>query len=66
MLERGFVLVHDSEGAAITSADAAREAGSVALRFRDGEVGARVESDAARPRGTRAKPKAPKTQGRLL
>jgi hypothetical protein len=44
-----------------------RDAGSVALRFRDGEVGARVESDAARPARGKAKPSPPpKTQGRLL
>jgi exodeoxyribonuclease VII large subunit len=66
ILDRGFVLVHDADGAAITSADAARDAGSVALRFRDGEVGARVESDAVRPPRAKAKPAAPKTQGRLL
>jgi exodeoxyribonuclease VII large subunit len=67
VLERGFVLVHDTDGAAVTSAGAAREAGSVALRFRDGEVGARVESDAARPSKAKAKPMpAAKTQGRLL
>jgi exodeoxyribonuclease VII large subunit len=65
VLERGFVLVHDSDGAAITSAQDAKDAGSVSLRFRDGEVGARVESDAARPRSAKAKP-VPKTQGRLL
>ena len=67
VLERGFVLVHDAEGAAITSAEAAHEAGSVSLRFRDGEVGARVETDSARPARAKAKPAvAPKTQGRLL
>jgi exodeoxyribonuclease VII large subunit len=67
VLERGFVLVHDSDGAAVTSAEAARNAGSVALRFRDGEVGARVESDAARPRSAKSKAAPPpKTQGRLL
>jgi exodeoxyribonuclease VII large subunit len=67
VLDRGFVLVHDSDGAAVTSAEAAREAGNVALRFRDGEVGARVESDTARPRAAKTKPGgAPKTQGRLL
>jgi exodeoxyribonuclease VII large subunit len=67
VLERGFVLVHDAEGAAVTSAEAAREAGHVGLRFHDGEVGARVESDAARPSRTKAKPAPPpKSQGRLL
>jgi exodeoxyribonuclease VII large subunit len=67
VLERGFALVHDAEGAAITSVEGARDAGSVALRFRDGEVGARVESDAARPTRGKSKPSPPpKTQGRLL
>jgi exodeoxyribonuclease VII large subunit len=68
VLERGFVLVHDDSGAAVTSVEAAQQAGSVALRFHDGEVGARVESDAARPsRSGKGKPAAAtKTQGRLL
>jgi exodeoxyribonuclease VII large subunit len=68
VLERGFVLVHDADGAAVTSADAARASGSVALRFHDGEVGARVETESARPSRpakTKAGPAA-KTQGRLL
>jgi hypothetical protein len=60
------VLVHDAHGAAVTSAEAARDAGSVALRFHDGEVGARVESDAVRPRGKAKPAPAAKTQGRLL
>ena len=66
VLERGFVLVHDVQGAAVTSAEGARDAGSVALRFRDGEVGARVEGDAVRPRGKSKTPTPAKTQGRLL
>src|SRR5690606_3625799 len=40
VLERGFVLVHDAAGHAVISAADAREAGQVALRFHDGEVGA--------------------------
>jgi exodeoxyribonuclease VII large subunit len=66
VLERGFVLVHDADGAAVASAEGARDAGSVALRFHDGEVGARVESDAVRPRSKSKPSTPPKTQGRLL
>ena len=60
VLDRGFALVRDAQGLAVTSAMEARAAGSVTLRFGDGEVGARIEGD------RKAKPKAPKEQGRLL
>ena len=42
-LARGYALVEDRAGEPVTSATAAREAGVVGLRFRDGRVGARVE-----------------------
>ncbi len=68
VLERGFVLVHDPAGRAVTSAAAAQRERALALRFGDGEVGVRVEAEAARPaksgRPTRAKPPGP--QGSLL
>jgi exodeoxyribonuclease VII large subunit len=46
-LERGYALVEDRDGALITSAEQARAAGALALRFHDGRVRADVE-DAAR------------------
>jgi len=68
VLERGFVLVHDAEGRAVTSADEARAAGSIALRFRDGEVAAQVDGRdlPTRPRKAAKADKPPKEQGRLL
>jgi exodeoxyribonuclease VII large subunit len=42
-LERGYALVERGDGALVTSASAAREAGDVRLRFADGTVGARIE-----------------------
>jgi exodeoxyribonuclease VII large subunit len=42
-LARGYALVEDRAGEPVTSATAAREAGAVGLRFRDGRVGARIE-----------------------
>jgi exodeoxyribonuclease VII large subunit len=46
-LERGYALVEDRDGALITSAEQARAAGALELRFHDGRVRADVE-DAAR------------------
>lgn len=46
-LERGYALVEAPDGALITSAEQARAAGTLALRFHDGRVRADVE-DAAR------------------
>ena len=68
VLERGFVQVHDAEGRAVTSADEARAAGSVGLRFRDGEVAAQVDGRdlPTRPRKAAKADKPPKEQGRLL
>ncbi|HJS33261.1 MAG TPA: exodeoxyribonuclease VII large subunit [Alphaproteobacteria bacterium] len=68
VLERGFVLVHDPDGRAVTSAATARRERELALRFGDGEIGVRVEAEAARPaketRPRRSKP--PGSQGSLL
>jgi exodeoxyribonuclease VII large subunit len=52
-LKRGFVLVEDAGGALVASAERARAAGRLALRFADGRVRANVEDaryddDAAR------------------
>jgi len=44
-LERGYALVEDPDGALVTSAAAAREAGRVSMRFRDDRVRARIEDD---------------------
>ncbi|HUE25699.1 MAG TPA: exodeoxyribonuclease VII large subunit [Solirubrobacteraceae bacterium] len=41
-LARGYALVEDREGAPLASAAAAREAGELGLRFRDGTVPAKV------------------------
>jgi exodeoxyribonuclease VII large subunit len=45
-LARGYALVEDRAGEVVTSAEAARTAGALALRFRDGRVRASVEDDA--------------------
>jgi exodeoxyribonuclease VII large subunit len=47
-LARGWSIVEDEAGAVVTSAAAARAAGAVHLRFRDGRVRARVEDEEAR------------------
>jgi exodeoxyribonuclease VII large subunit len=44
-LERGYALVTDRGGGLVTSADAARAAGAVALRFGDGAVDATICGD---------------------
>jgi exodeoxyribonuclease VII large subunit len=68
VLDRGFVLVHDAAGHSITSAEEARAAGAVDLRFRDGEVAAQVDGPSVqpRPRKTAKTAKPAKEQGRLL
>jgi exodeoxyribonuclease VII large subunit len=42
-LERGYALVRDADGELVTGADAARDAGSVAIGFHDGEVPATID-----------------------
>ena len=44
-LERGYALVQDRAGEVLTTADAARSAGRLALRFADGAVDADVRDD---------------------
>ncbi|HEY7608053.1 MAG TPA: exodeoxyribonuclease VII large subunit, partial [Alphaproteobacteria bacterium] len=52
VLDRGYALVRDAAGEPVTSAAAAKPGADIAIRFRDGEVGARVTSGraAAAPR----------------
>ncbi len=45
-LERGYALVEDAGGSVVTSAAAARAAGSVRLRFSDAAVAATIDEDA--------------------
>jgi exodeoxyribonuclease VII large subunit len=44
-LERGYALVSDDEGELVTSAEAARRAGRLSVRFRDDAVRTTVEDD---------------------
>jgi exodeoxyribonuclease VII large subunit len=44
-LARGYALVEDADGALVTSAEAARAAGAVSVRFHDDRVRARIEED---------------------
>lgn len=43
VLARGYALVRDASGRAITSVQAARPDESIVVRFSDGEIGARIE-----------------------
>jgi exodeoxyribonuclease VII large subunit len=58
MLDRGFVRVTARDGRTLTSAEAARSAGALTLRFRDGAVDAKVEKAGARTHSS-AKPEQP-------
>ncbi len=55
VLERGFVLVSDRRGQAVTDVAVARRERELALRFHDGTLGVRVEPerDAPAPKGDR-------------
>ncbi|MDQ6776659.1 MAG: hypothetical protein M3071_10690, partial [Actinomycetota bacterium] len=44
-LARGYAVVEDVTGEPVTTADGARAAGTLGLRFHDGRVRARVEED---------------------
>ncbi|MCW5773039.1 MAG: exodeoxyribonuclease VII large subunit, partial [Rhodospirillaceae bacterium] len=61
VLDRGFALVRDAAGEPVTSAAGARPGLDVAIRFSDGEVGARIAGPAAPP--ARPAPKRRKTGG---
>ena len=63
VLARGYALILDRSGAALTRADDAKAAKSFTIRFADGEVGA-TEDSARRKR--RAKSPAPASQQTLL
>ena len=56
VLDRGFVLVRDADGAPVTSAEAARDGQPVSLRFRDGERAAVIGAGGARPKPKPAVP----------
>ena len=65
-LSRGFARVTDADGKTIMSRDAAAKAGTVALRFADGEIGASVTGGVP-VRAAPAKPaKPPINQGNLF
>ncbi|MBY0303167.1 MAG: hypothetical protein K2W89_15675, partial [Sphingomonas ginsenosidimutans] len=74
ILERGYARVEGQDGATLTTAVAARAAGAIRLRFRDGAVAARVtEGDAPPPppakverKPARAYPDSGTAQPRLL
>jgi exodeoxyribonuclease VII large subunit len=68
VLERGFVVVHDRTGRAVTTAAATRPGMPLVLQFRDGSVDAIVAGrDAGPATGRRSSPAAESpTQGRLL
>ncbi|KTT74683.1 exodeoxyribonuclease VII large subunit [Sphingomonas endophytica] len=70
ILERGYARVEAAGGGTVTTADAARAAGALTLRFRDGAVGVRVEDAPApapkvEPKPRRAYPEKPE-QPRLI
>ncbi|MBB6505581.1 exodeoxyribonuclease VII large subunit [Sphingomonas endophytica] len=46
ILERGYARVEAAEGGTVTTAEAARAAGALALRFRDGAVAVQVDGSA--------------------
>jgi len=58
VLSRGYAVVRDEAGDPITEAAGATPGSAVAIEFRDGEIGARIEGEAAARRAPRdAKPK---------
>jgi exodeoxyribonuclease VII large subunit len=65
VLERGFVLVHDAAGRAVTTAREAKPGAALTLRFADGEVGAHVDG-AAPAKAVKPAKTAPSEQGKLL
>jgi exodeoxyribonuclease VII large subunit len=66
VLDRGFVLVSDAKGKPVTTRDAAVRAGAVSLRFRDGAVGAQVETGDSPPTGDKPLRRKGPGQGSLL
>ncbi len=57
MLARGYAMVRDANGTVLTSAAAARQAGSLRLGFGDGELSVTVGESAAAPQPAVPKPK---------
>lgn len=71
LLSRGYAMVRDGDGAIVTTAGKARDAGSLRLQFADGEVAAEVvdgDAPSGAPKAVRkAPPAAPKRgQGELF
>jgi exodeoxyribonuclease VII large subunit len=63
VLDRGYALVHDQAGAPVTSVTEIKPAADVSLRFRDGEVGARITG---KPGPKRRRKYTDDDQGKLL
>jgi exodeoxyribonuclease VII large subunit len=63
VLDRGYALVHDTAGAPVTSVNDIRPASDVSLRFRDGEIGARITG---KPGPKRRRKYTDEDQGKLL
>jgi exodeoxyribonuclease VII large subunit len=67
VLERGYAMVTDAEGAPVTSATKVAAGDALTIKFGDGEVGATAGSGTARPTPKPAKARKPdETQGKLL
>ncbi len=67
VLDRGYALVRDAAGEPVTSAAAAKPGADVAIRFRDGEVGARITGERPAPRpAAKRKRRKDDDQGTLL
>jgi exodeoxyribonuclease VII large subunit len=61
VLDRGYALVRDAAGEPVTSAAGAKPGADIAIRFKDGDVGARVTGAAAAPvRPAAPRPAAPR------
>jgi exodeoxyribonuclease VII large subunit len=70
VLARGFALVRDEKGEAVTRAAAAVPGMAVALEFQDGQIGATIAGSSAAPSAAGRKPERPRQgkdeQGSLL
>jgi len=67
VLERGFALVRDADGAAVTAAAATRPGMGLSIQFRDGDIAATVDgAPGPRPRRRRSAAAEDEDQGRLL
>jgi exodeoxyribonuclease VII large subunit len=67
VLDRGFALVHDADGLPVTNAADTASGQALAVRFRDGEVGVRVEGTPSdKPKSRKGPARKPVDQGSLL